>query len=177
MDDTKKAFLDEIRKLAEEYTEKEQHKKTRVFRKESSASNKSASPALKHQKRIINRKIQQNKKAVSIRKENATSLIHQSFNFFKEYEEIDEIVDYLAKQKFNNKYSKEEILDILNKNSFNIKATFTQLKANDFDASFTQKDDYIIKFMTGSDLYQHLCSIKGKTNVERRRAYLQVDDY
>lgn len=176
MDFSKKYFCDELYKLDEERKKQKQLKKPIKPKKESLLQSKIPQKTAELPKRMLNAKIVQNKKAFSIKKENAISLIHQNFNFFSQYEEIDEIVDAFNKE-FNNNYSREEILDILHRNSFNISAAFAQLKRKDFVSSFTQKEDYIIKFMADSELYQQLCVMKGKVNVERRKAYLQVNNY
>lgn len=104
------------------------------------------------------------------------ALIPQNSLFFKYFAQIDEIVDYFSKIKFKVKYTKNYIIDVLHANSFDFKNTYIQLKYGDAKFAFTQKDDYIIKFMADTELYNQLCLVKGINNVEIRKKYLKVDN-
>ncbi|MCQ2821553.1 MAG: hypothetical protein MJ252_30210 [archaeon] len=101
------------------------------------------------------------------------SLIHINFKYLTDFNKIEEILKVFTKNKVTNKFSQEEILQVLNANSFNIRNSYLQLKrGNKAHFSFTQPEDYIIKFMSDSDLFMNLCLIKGTKNVMKRKEYL-----
>lgn len=101
------------------------------------------------------------------------SLIHINYTFEEEFQRIEQIVNTFLNDKELKMYTKDEILKVLNDNSFDIRNSYLQLKGTNFkDYSFNQYQDYIIKFMQNTQLYNELCYSKGKINVERRRKYL-----
>ena len=101
------------------------------------------------------------------------SLLHLNFAFDNEFQRIDEIVNTFLSDEGLKRYSKDEILKVLNDNSFDIRNSYLQLKGKNFkNYAFTKNQDYIIKFMQNSELYNELCKLKGKLNVQRREKYL-----
>lgn len=90
----------------------------------------------------------------------------------KEFKQIDEIVSILS----NNfpKTDKDYILFVLHSTSFNIYHAFRQLKSKNTNLLFTNAEDYIIRYMENTDLFNELIIFKGKENVYKRKQYLNL---
>ena len=98
------------------------------------------------------------------------------------------IQTYLNSSRMNSSFSsddshqehltKEEIMEILKRTSFNIENTY--LYFNDRNTYkyllFSDMEDYIIKNMRKTDYYKDLVEIKGKELVEERERFLVIDD-
>lgn len=126
----------------------------------------------KTQKKNESSKIIQMKTCNSFEQKN-NSLIHINYTFEEDFQRIEQIVNTFLMDKDLKIYTKDDILRVLNDNSFDIRNSYLQLKGTNFkDYSFNQYQDYIIKFMQNTQLYNELCYSKGKINVERRRKYL-----
>ena len=86
------------------------------------------------------------------------------------FDDIDMIIKIF--QSHFRKIPKEEIINTLNSNSFNIEQAFYDL-SNGKKYGFTNSEDYIIKHMKNCDEYRRLILCKGYNNVLRREQYLQ----
>ena len=87
------------------------------------------------------------------------------------FDDIDMIIKIF--QSHFRKIPKEEIVNTLNANSFNIEQAFYDLSTGLKKYGFSQSEDYIIKHMKNCDEYQRLILCKGYNNVVRREQYLQ----
>ena len=87
------------------------------------------------------------------------------------FDDIDMIIKIF--QSHFRKIPKEEIVNTLNANSFNIEQAFYDLSTGLKKYGFSQSEDYIIKHMKNCDEYQRLIKSKGINNVIRREQYLQ----
>ena len=87
------------------------------------------------------------------------------------FDDIDMIIKIF--QSHFRKVPKEEIVNTLNANSFNIEQAFDDLSTGLKKYGFTQSEDYIIKHMKNCPEYQRLIQSKGINNVIRREQYLQ----
>ena len=88
-----------------------------------------------------------------------------------EFKRIDEIVKVISGCLPNSQ--KEDILRKLNLTSFNLPHTFYELKyPQSKKYIFTETEDYIIRNMQGSDIYNELIKVKGENNVLQRKRYL-----
>ena len=87
------------------------------------------------------------------------------------FDDIDMIIKIF--QSHFRKVPKEEIINTLNSNSFNIEQAFYDLSTGLKKYGFTQAEDYIIKHMKHCEEYQRLIQNKGINNVIRREHYLQ----
>ena len=87
------------------------------------------------------------------------------------FDDIDMIIKIF--QSHFRKVPKEEIVNTLNANSFNIEQAFYDLSTGLKKYGFTQSEDYIIKHMKNCPEYQRLIQSKGINNVIRREQYLQ----
>ena len=90
------------------------------------------------------------------------------------FDDIDMIIKIF--QSHFRKIPKEEIVNTLNANSFNIEQAFYDLSTGLKKYGFTQSEDYIIKHMKNLPEYQRLIQIKGINNVLRREQYLQKNN-
>ena len=90
------------------------------------------------------------------------------------FDDIDMIIKIF--QSHFRKTPKEEIVNTLNANSFNIEQAFYDLSTGLKKYGFTQSEDYIIKHMKNLPEYQRLIQIKGINNVLRREQYLQKNN-
>ena len=90
------------------------------------------------------------------------------------FDDIDMIIKIF--QSHFRKIPKEEIVNTLNANSFNIEQSFYDLSTGLKKYGFTQSEDYIIKHMKNLPEYQRLIQIKGINNVLRREQYLQKNN-
>ena len=86
------------------------------------------------------------------------------------FDDIDMIIKIF--QSHFRKIPKEEIINTLNSNSFNIEQAFYDL-SNGKKYGFTNSEDYIIKHMKNCEEFQRLIKSKGINNVIRREQYLQ----
>lgn len=174
---TKNEFSEEIKYLNEKISSlREKHKKKTVSSLPKDNSYPSQNPPNEQQQPLLHKtNSTTNKEKIKTSNEKTTSLFHP--NSLEEYKQIEEILNTLSKHKFSHQYSKDEILEALHTNSFNIKNTFIQLRDLDYHKSFSKKDDYIIKFMPETELCKELCLFKGKVNFERRKKYLQIESY
>lgn len=79
--------------------------------------------------------------------------------------------------KYFNNVTKEQILNILNSTSLNPGHAYLQLKypekAN-FD--FLESEDYIIKYMKNTSLYEELIYQKGEILIKERERYLNINN-
>ena len=79
--------------------------------------------------------------------------------------------------KYFNNVSKEQILNILHSTSLNPGHAYLQLKypekAN-FD--FLESEDYIIKYMKNTSLYEELIYQKGEILIKERERYLNINN-
>ena len=88
-----------------------------------------------------------------------------------EFKRIDEIVKVISGCLPNSQ--KEDILRKLHLTSFNLPQTFYELKyPQSKKYIFTETEDYIIRNMQGSDIYNELIKVKGEKNVLQRKRYL-----
>ena len=88
-----------------------------------------------------------------------------------EFKRIDEIVKVISGCLPNSQ--KEDILRKLHLTSFNLPHTFYELKyPQSKKYIFTETEDYIIRNMQGSDIYNELIKVKGEKNVLQRKRYL-----
>lgn len=88
-----------------------------------------------------------------------------------EFRRIDEIVKVISGCLPNSQ--KEDILKKLHLTSFNLPHTFYELKyPQSKKYIFTETEDYIIRNMQGSDIYNELIKVKGEKNVLQRKRYL-----
>ena len=90
------------------------------------------------------------------------------------FDDIDMIIKIF--QSHFRKIPKEEIVNTLNANSFNIEQAFYDLSTGLKKYGFSQSEDYIIKHMKNLPEYQRLIQIKGINNVLRREQYLQKNN-
>ena len=90
------------------------------------------------------------------------------------FDDIDMIIKIF--QSHFRKIPKEEIVNTLNANSFNIEQAFYDLSTGLKKYGFTQSEDYIIKHMKNLPEYQRLIQIKGINNVLRREQYSQKNN-
>ena len=90
------------------------------------------------------------------------------------FDDIDMIIKIF--QSHFRKIPKEEIVNTLSANSFNIEQAFYDLSTGLKKYGFTQSEDYIIKHMKNLPEYQRLIQIKGINNVLRREQYLQKNN-
>jgi hypothetical protein len=74
--------------------------------------------------------------------------------------------------------TKEEIMEILKRTSFNIENAYLYFSERDTYKYllFSDMEDYIIKNMRKSDYYRDLVEIKGKELVEERERFLMIED-
>ena len=86
------------------------------------------------------------------------------------FDDIDMIIKIF--QSHFRKIPKEEIINTLNSNSFNIEQAFYDLSYGK-KYGFSNSEDYIIKHMKNCDEYQRLIICKGYNNVIKREQYLQ----
>ena len=79
--------------------------------------------------------------------------------------------------KYFNNVTKEQILNILHSTSLNPGHAYLQLKypekAN-FD--FLESEDYIIKYMKNTSLYEELIYQKGEILIKERERYLNINN-
>ena len=90
------------------------------------------------------------------------------------FDDIDMIIKIF--QSHFRKIPKEEIVNTLSSNSFNIEQAFYDLSTGLKKYGFTQSEDYIIKHMKNLPEYQRLIQSKGINNVIRREQYLQKNN-
>jgi len=74
-------------------------------------------------------------------------------------------------------FSHEQILDLLQKNSFDIENTYLQLSdmKNFGDIEFNSADDYIIMNLQATDYYKDLIAKKGIRSVEKRHKFMNIE--
>lgn len=107
--------------------------------------------------------------------QNTNCLVLTNESYKREFKDIDDIGRTL-KSCFPH-YSIKQILSILNMNSFDIQNSYNYLAHYpniNTDTVFTDSDDYIIRYMQSTDIYNELVNIKGETLINKRKKYLNI---
>lgn len=105
------------------------------------------------------------------------------------FDSIDEVLNVFSSQ-FPN-LTRDQIVDIFKKNSFNLENSFLQLINPEkfegiifknlqlykiIEKCFTEADDYIIQNLKETEYYEYLLDKKGESLVKMRHIFLNIED-
>ena len=168
-----------IEKIKQELKKLSKGKKNKLIKKKENQNYENIQNAFKVNNKInLDINLKQIKKKVNDKNSKSKILNYSLFTNDNNKEEFDLISS--AIQSLGNYFkdiSKEEILNVLHSTSLNPEHAYLQLKyPNKTLYNFLESEDYIIRYMKNTYLYDELVKQKGENLIKEREKYLNLCD-